>query len=352
MFFHPESFFNHKLPTGVPIDPNSVTLVSNLLAQGEKNAYGANFRDWAVTSFAAEKGTTAQAVTIDRNITAGETYWTDLATILAAVPIPASARPPGPWPTGDQHMVIVDEANDKMWEFWRAREKEVDGPAPKTQQAGVSKETLEKKGWHCQAGAGIENLSTNPGYFDSASWKGIAASRHYSAAASGIFELGGIIRVSEAEAGLIPHAITFTAIHNNISSKFRWPAQKTDGEKEKPELAVEEGMIFTVPASLEVEKLFTDKFLKACAVAIRDYGMVINDGSNTTVAISCENKCTVPHSETTTNDAWKGSEDKFGGPGAIFSKFVGGKGGLIEQLFTTLGPHLEVVDASYRSPKT
>jgi hypothetical protein len=248
-------------------------------------------------------------------------------------------------------MVIVDEANNKMWEFWRTREKEVDGPAPKTQQSGVNKKTLEKEGWHCQAGAGIQNLSTNPGYFDSASWEGVPASRHYSAAASGIFELGGIIRVSEAEAGLIPHALTFNAIHSKISKSFRWPAQKTDGISEE-KFAVQEGMIFTVPAELEVEGLFTDKFLKACAVAIRDHGMVINDGSETTVGLHCENQCTIPHSESTTNDAWKGSEDKFGGPGAIFSKYVGGKGGLIEQLFTTLGPHLQVVDASYRSPKT
>jgi hypothetical protein len=351
MFFHPECFYNHPLPSSVPIDANSASYVSNLLAQGEAFDYGANYRDWATTVFFAEKSTSTTAVTIDRNIAKGETYWTELASILAAVPIPASARPPGPWPTGDQHMVIVDEANDKMWEFWRTREVEVDGPAPKTQQEKVSEETLKKAGWHCQAAAGIENLSTSPGYFDSKSWGSVPASRHYSAAASGLFELGGLIRVSEAEAGLIPHALTFTAIHNEISKNFRWPAQKTDGVS-TAEFAVQEGMIFTVPAELEVESLFNDTFLKACAVAIRDYGMVINDGSGTTVAIGCENQCTVPHSESTTNDAWKGTENKFGGPGAIFSKYVGGNGGLIEQLFTTLGPHLQVVDASYRSPKT
>ncbi len=351
MFFHPESFFNYPLPSGYPIDPNSSSYVANLLAQGKANAYGANFRDWAATIFLAAKGETPQSWTIDRTIKAGETYWTELQSILSAVPVPSATRPPGPWPTGDQHLVIVDESSDHMWEFWRAREKEVDGPAPKTQQPGVSKEVLEKAGWHCQAGAGIENLSSNPGYFDASSWKGVAASRHYSAAASGIFELGGLIRVSEAEAGLIPHALTFTAIHREISTSFRWPAQKTDGVS-TGEFAVQEGMIFTVPAELEVEELFTDPFLKACAVAIRDYGMVINDGSETAVALSCENQCTVPHSESTVNDAWKGSEDKFGGPGAIFSHFVGGPGGLIEKLFTTLGPHLQVVDASYRSPKT
>jgi hypothetical protein len=351
MFFHPESFVNHPLPSEVPIDPHSSSYVSNLLAQGKAHEYGANYRDWATTVFFAAKGETTQAVTIDRNIKAGETYWTELASIDSAVPIPSAARPPGPWPTGDQHMVIVDEANNRMWEFWRTREKEVDGPAPKTQQSGVSEEILKKEGWHCQAGAGIENLSTNPGYFDASSWKGVPASRHYSSSASGIFELAGLIRVSEAEAGLIPHVLCFTAIHTNISTSFRWPASKTDGVSTE-EFAVQEGMIFTVPAELEVESLFTDSFLKACAVAIRDYGMVIRDGSGSTIALECENQCTVPHSESTTNDAWKGSENKFGGPGAIFSHYVGGPGGLIEKLFTTLGPHLQVVDASYRPPKT
>lgn len=351
MFFHPECFYNQPLPSSVPIDSNSASYVTNLLGQGEAFDYGANFRDWAKTVFFAEKSTTPVAVTIDRNIAKGETYWTELASIVSSVPIPSAARPPGPWPIGDNHLIIVDEANDKMWEFWRAREQEVDGPATKTQQEKVSEETLKKAGWHCQAAAGIENLSTSPGYFDSESWGAVPASRHYSAAASGLFELGGLIRVSEAEAGLISHAITFTAIHAEISKSFRWPAQKTDGASTE-EFAVQEGMIFTVPAELEVESLFKDAFLKACAVAIRDYGMVINDGSNTTVALNCENQCTVPHSESTVNDAWKGTEDKFGGPGAIFSKFVGGPGGLIEQLFTTLGPHLQVVDASYRSPKT
>jgi hypothetical protein len=348
MLFSPSSFWNQRLPADVPIDPHSADYVGSLYASGSGSGYGLNYREWATTVFYAGAGDPKVAFTIDQPEVESSSYWTDLQTILSEVPMPPNARPPGPWPHGDQHMTIYDIVNDVLYGTWRTRKFEVDGPAPLT-QGTVPSSVLEKKGWHCQAGFGIKNASKCMGTFDNLSWPGIAGSRAFSETASGLPELGGLITVGEAQRGLIPHALTFTGVSSDIakSPQFRWPALKTDGSSEA-EFAMQEGMIFTLDKSVDPNALFTDPFLRALARAARDYGMVCNDGGGSSLSLNAESQQTVPNSQAFINDPWKGPENKFGSAGAILSKFPGGTGGLIEAFFAGIAEHLQVVDASYR----
>lgn len=342
----PTSFWNQPLPRSVPIDPNSASYVSALMAQGAETAFGINYRDWAKTVFFANENDPKVAFTIDQPHPLN-TYFTAMAEQLAAVPMPAAARPPGPWASqGDNHLIVIVRKKDGTFDeynFWRARQFEVDGKALATQEP-VEDAVLKAPGWHCQAGVKVTDAGNAPGYTTDPNL--------FSATASGLSLLGGLITVDEARRGYIPHALSFTAIKSKIAAKAptgvgpRWPAVKTDGQSADP-LAVQEGMIFTLKEEFD-PNVFSDTFLRACATAIKVYGAVVNDASSTTVALNAENRCTTPGSQSEQKDGWKGTEDKFGGPGAVFSKFVGGAGGLIEQLFTTIAPYLQVVDASHR----
>lgn len=346
----PTSFWNQRLPRNVPIGPNSSSYVTALMAQGAETAFGINYRDWAKTVFFANENDPKVAFTIDQPHPLNA-YFTAMAEELSAVPMPAAARPPGPWASqGDNHLCVVVRKKDgkiDLYEFWRARQFEVDGKALATQEP-VEDAVLKTPGWHCQSGVKITDAGSAPGYTTDPNL--------FSATASGLSLLGGLITVDEARRGYIPHALSFTAIKSKIAAKAptgagpRWPAVKTDGQSADP-LAVQEGMIFTLKEEFD-PSVFSDLFLRACAQAIQDYGMVIADASSTTVALNAENRSTTPGSQAEQKDRWKGAEDKFGSPGAVFSKFVGGAGGLIEQLFTTIAPYLLVIDGSYRPPTT
>lgn len=344
MLFSRSSFWNQRLPNGTAIDPNSKEYVASLVKQGEETSYGFSYQDFSASVFYASATAQTFAVQIDQPEYATNPYWKDLAKIMEAVPIPPQVRPPGPFP-GDNHTVIYQPSADKMWEFWKFSRFEVDGAHSGGQAEGTPAEILEKPGYHCEAGAGYQNVSKSVGIFDGTSWPGIEGSRHFSATASGLPLAGGAILPAEAQRLYIPHAITVAPIRAKIAKTpgFRYPASKTDGES-SASFAVQEGMCFRLPPGYEPPKSM-DSVIRAVCIAIRDFGMYVHDGS-ANVTIKCANEATIPGAQGYTTDPWKGPEAKFGGAGAIWNKFPSGAGGLAEQIPWA---SLEVVAESYRA---
>jgi hypothetical protein len=115
----------------------------------------------------------------------------------------------------------------------------------------------------------MEHVSTNPGYFtDPPLW---------GATATSLPLLGGLIRLSELDAGHIDHALAL-AIPNRRAHWYSWPAQRTDGRTDA-ETAIPEGARFRIDPQLDLSTLNLSPFVRMLAQAAQHYGMVVRDGA-------------------------------------------------------------------------
>lgn len=321
------SFWNQKLPTDFPVDPDSDAYCAGLLTK----AYGGNARtSWNNASFSsgifiAGIGCPRYTVTVDRPTGQADQFKVPDATVnpFYDVPIPNNARPSGPWPApggfSDNHMTIYEPSTDTLWEMWKARHVGSagglvdDGPSPATGQAtGVSSVVLNTPGWHMQYGGAMKNASQSAGYYDNAAWNG--QGNGWGSTATKMPRAFGMITTSEglaAKAGTpnaIPHAISCAIGQPRRYPHFRWPAQTTDGFGSPDVGNPEEGMIFRFRPDADYAALkATHPFIGAVCEAIRDYGLVIMDQS-AALSMYCEQKNMSPSSQSgVIPDVWYGS---------------------------------------------
>ncbi|HEV3229402.1 MAG TPA: hypothetical protein VGY97_08010 [Solirubrobacteraceae bacterium] len=167
-----------------------------------------------------------------------------LADAFEQVPVPAGARPAD---GTDHQLVIWQPATDTMWEFWIMR-----------QDAGV---------WKARYGGRMSNVSTNPGYFDDPP--------RWGATATSIPLLGGLVRVSELNAGHIDHALAL-AVPEPRQGSYSWPAQRTDGTAPQPQ-AIPEGARFRLDPNLNIDALGLPPLTRMLALAAQRYGIVVRD---------------------------------------------------------------------------
>jgi hypothetical protein len=164
------------------------------------------------------------------------------------VPIPDGAKPAA---GGDAHMVVWQPGTDTMWELWLASRK--------------------ADGWHARWGGRMEHVSQNPGYFT-------APNPGWGATATSLPLLGGLMRVSELQAGSIDHALAFAIPHTRLWKAWSWPAQRSDGDTDSPD-AIPEGARFRLPADLDIDALKLPPVTAMIAKAVQRYGMVLRDKS-------------------------------------------------------------------------
>jgi len=336
--FARSSFWNSRLPSNTPIDPNSASYIANIVAQGEANTFGLSYETGGATFFFAGKDQPKKKVTIDNT---ENQFFGEMQGAFAEVPIPDLARPATPI-SSDSPLCIYQRSTDTYWEFWKASQFEVDGPHTTGQALNASEETRNKPGWHCEAGAVAKEASKNPGYFVDGSWPAVnGKGYHWSSTASGLFLAGGLLKVDEARRLYIPHALQFS-IPNARKGVWRWPASKSDGLSEEA-WAPHYGMCFRLPPSFDLSTV-ADPFMRCIARSWKEFGMYLKDKAGN-VTIQCEQRSTIPGSQSKGTDAWKGPQGQFGSTGAILSKVVSGAGGLAEQLPWS---HLELVAESFR----
>jgi hypothetical protein len=138
-----------------------------------------------------------------------------------------------------------------MWELWLA--------------------TVKADGWHARWGGKMTEVSRNPGYFR-------APHPGWGATATSLPLLGGLMRISELQAGHIDHALAFAIPHTKLWTSWSWPAQRSDGDVDSA-AAIPEGARFRLPASLDIDALELPPVTAMMAKAVQRYGMVLRDRS-------------------------------------------------------------------------
>jgi hypothetical protein len=239
--FAPTSVWNQALSTDAPLDPNSQTYVSDLLAQLASDGTGINTYQYSTPVFTVPANQPTVTVTLDSS---GNPSAAALQSSWDAVPVPSNAQAAS---GGDEQMVIWQPSTDQMWEFWEMQQ--------------------EADGWHAQWGGTIDNVSSNPGYYTD--WSG------WGATATSLPLLGGLIRPSELAAGQIDHALAI-GIPAAQAATFAWPAQRTDGSVSSS-TAIPEGQRFRLDPSLDLSTIPMAPIVRMIAVAAQKYGIIVRD---------------------------------------------------------------------------
>lgn len=262
--FAPTSFWNAQLSPGAPLDPSSGLYVADLQRQLGQWLPWINTSQYSVPVYTVAAGQPTVRVTLDYQSAP------DLQAAWERVPIPPDARPAA---GSDAWMVVWQPSSDTMWEFW-VTSKQPDG-------------------WHARWGGRMLNVSTSPGYYGS----------NWGASATSLPILGGLIRLSELQAGHIDHALAL-AIPQAAASAFSWPAQRSDGSLSSPS-AIPEGTRFRLDPHLDLNALSLTPVVRMVAVAAQRYGIVVRDQGGA-IAFYAEDPTPTGH-------------DPYNGPNGYFS---------------------------------
>lgn len=230
--FKNSSIFYNKIPQNPSVDPNSTTMVGSLIDQAQKGFVLA-VKEWTVAVYYADASTKKYDVKITAN-------WAPKKKLLN-VPVPEFAEPD---PEGDGSMVIIDEANGCIYDFWKMKYRKTDG-------------------W--KAGWGNALPLSGDGIFP----KGL------SARGSGFELLQGVIWPQELEAGLIEHALIFSYDHTKSGGPVS-PATESDGTSSDA-WAIPEGALVQLDPSLDLSSLGLNSYETCIAKALQDYGMYLCD---------------------------------------------------------------------------
>lgn len=256
--FAANSIWNAPLPTSTPVDPTTPNFL-NWIKQ-DLAAYAGN-GDINVNSFSPPIYTVPSGVSTTSfkfNDCQGKGYTpTDMLSQLANVPMPNYIQAS---PGTDQELTIYQPSTDTVWEMWGAQKR--------------------ADGWYACWGGRITNVSTSSGIFPS----------NYGVTAAGLAMLGGTIRVSELQSGVIDHAIGLALIRTgnrstgsssndtSFSNSFVWPANRYDGWVNDVNAPVE-GTRLRLDPNLDVDALRLTKTATAIAKAAQKYGIFIWDTS-------------------------------------------------------------------------
>lgn len=228
--FKTTSPFYDSIPPDTNLDPNSSTMISSLEDQANQGFLIA-VKEWTTTVFYADENTP----THDVKLTAG---WAPHKK-LKNVPIPDFAEPD---PSGDGHMVIIDEANNCAYDFWQAK---------------------YSNGWKASWGNAIPLDSD--GIF----------SQGMSARGSGFELLQGMIWPQELEAGEINHALIFSYDHTAAGGPVA-PATESDGTTSDA-WAIPEGALVRLDPNLDLNTLNLNSYEMTIAKCLQKYGMYCAD---------------------------------------------------------------------------
>jgi hypothetical protein len=306
--FARDSIWKAPVPSGAPLDPNSASIVQNLVQQAatESLDLGLNGPPFYVVPANAAK----VRVTLDE-------FNPVLQRVFDAVPMPPSAQPG----KGTDHpLAVYQPSTDTMWEFWKL--------------------SREPDGWHAHWGGRMIHVSKDPGYYrhvvdakgnvlEQASWGTTAAS----------FPLmGGVMTTAELRAGHIDHALSL-AISHTRAGVFAAPAQRTDGDSLDPN-APPEGAHFRLDPTLNLASLRLPPFVLMMAQAAQRYGIYIDNRSD-----GFTFRCQDPRQFEARYgyNPYLGRDDRPGSPGALLSAWPG------ELLRMFPWSHLQLLDMSLRT---
>lgn len=245
--FAASSPWNSVIASDDAVDPNSVAMVASIQ---QRPALYASTVQYGIPIYQAIESTPVHTVTCRR------TEWRPCPLAGRPIPIPQEARPQ----IGtDGSLVVVDLAQGLSYEFWEAQQ--VDGM------------------WTTGFGA-IMKLSES-------GWDGSGAST-----GAGASRLGGVVRLSEVEGSVIPHALSLQT-SNACKGSFRAPATKTNGTSMRPD-CIPEGARLQLDPSIDITTLRVSPIERMIAVAMQKYGGFVVGAGGATLAVSMERDNAAP----------------------------------------------------------
>jgi len=261
--FAPDSVWNAPVSPDAPIDPASPALVRQLAAEAASEQLQATGPYIETSSDSTPiYRVPADQPTVRVALDEPTVWWrASLQAALAAVPIPADARPA---PGSDGHLTIYQPATDRLWELFQAR--------------NVGGE------WHAAWGGAIENVSHSPGYYTDRSWSG--AHSWWGSTASSLPVPAGTITIDELRRGAIDHALAL-AVPLAREHVYSSPAQRTDGRNPSP-ASLPEGAHLRLRPTLDLASLHLPPVTAAIALAAQRYGLIVRDQTGHAIGLFAE----------------------------------------------------------------
>jgi hypothetical protein len=294
--FADDSIFNTPLADDAAIDPTSAAVVATF-ANGATTSATINTTDWSVPVYVVPENQPTVRVQLIGANAASKTNAV-LEAAWAEVPLPPNAQAAGPNttplnasgpPAGDNHLVVWQPSTDKLWEFWHLRPGPRTVPVvernPQTGEWEVVPEIVNGKhvlkeeavgGWSAEWGGVIDDVSLNPGAYDSTAWPG--AANGWGASACSISIAAGLITLDDLAAKRIDHALAVACQFTRLGV---WvpPAKRTDGFR-TGSATVPEGAHLRIDPDLDLESLEMPPFTLMLARAAQTYGMIVRDSAN------------------------------------------------------------------------
>jgi hypothetical protein len=259
--FAPTAVWNEPLARDAELSPNSRALVDELLRQRRTSLPWINTTTYSTPLYRVARGTPTQAVYVDTPsaLFSSRVDADLLQSRLAAVPIPAGARPAA---GHNRHMVVWQPSTDTMWELWNAYD------VPRERSPWKTDSIL---GWHAAWGARIDGVSRSDG----------TNAAPFGATASGLPLAGGLIRVSELRRGRIDHALA-VGIDEIEARTTVWPASRTDGARTAAG-AIPMGTRFRLDPRVDIDRLGMTRAGRSVARAVQRYGMIVRDHADDSI---------------------------------------------------------------------
>ncbi len=246
--FSPKSFWNAPLSADAPIQARSRAYVDELLRQVKDYHPWFNTTSYSIPVYVVSADEATQHVTLD-------TWGPDLQQAFDAVPIPRNAIAAA---GTDESMTVWQPSTNRLWDFWLMHKS--------------------KGGWHARWGGEMDNVSSNPGYFDHS-----AQTNNWGATATGLPLLGGLVTFADLRRGYISHALAMALVETQRAD-WSWPAQRTDGNTFSAGITpIPEGMRFRLDPSLNIGSLHLPPIDRMLAQAAQKYGIVIRDKAGAVV---------------------------------------------------------------------
>jgi hypothetical protein len=218
---------NQPVPGGAAVDPNSQTMVAQLLREVEEKGWAISSREYTIPLFRASPQTRPVPVRVR---TRGSVH---------RVPIPAGAFPS---PGSDGHLAVIDPRRGCEYDFYRARR-------------------LPDGSWEA------ENFNALPITSSGIYPRGLATR------ASGFANAAGLITAKEMARGRIEHALVFTMAATRAGGPVP-PASSSDGTS-SGEGTIPEGARLQLDPALSLESL--QPWQRVIARALQRYGMYLAD---------------------------------------------------------------------------
>jgi hypothetical protein len=143
--------------------------------------------------------------------------------------------------------------------------------------------------WHAAHSGMVQGASESPGYYrDLVDTDGtVREQANWGAAATSLPLAAGLITKEDVERGSIDHALAIGLANRSGSSiiragSFASPAQRSDGKSIDSD-SIPEGARLRLDPSLDLGSLPLSPFARMLATAAQRYGMIVQDGSQSTV---------------------------------------------------------------------